>query len=58
MESVRIIPLPRQWHRLPGTYELPQSVGIGYTGHGAEGIAKYLAGGAPVLCTMCKGYTY
>ena len=24
MEAVHIILIPRQWHRLPGTFELPQ----------------------------------
>ena len=44
MEVPRIIPLPRDWRLMPGSFELPQCVCIGHRGEGAQGVAKYLAG--------------
>lgn len=44
MEVPKIIPLPREWNLLPGTYDLPQNVSIGFQGVGAEDVAYYLSG--------------
>ena len=44
LNAPRIIPLPRDWQILDGTYELPQQVTIGYRGDGAEDIARCLSG--------------
>ncbi|BDA48591.1 beta-hexosaminidase [Coccomyxa sp. Obi] len=43
MEVPKIIPLPREWNLLPGTYDLPQNVSIGFQGVGSEDIAHYLS---------------
>jgi len=44
LNAPRIIPLPRDWQILEGTYELPQHITIGYRGDGAEDIARCLSG--------------
>jgi hypothetical protein len=49
MDVPRIIPLPKEWRTMPGTYELPQCVTIGYKGSGAEDVAQYLSGSQYIM---------